>query len=143
MFKSINLLINVIIVISLLQVLRKLVQSFITKMPDLEWTYPMLILLGMAFILEVWRWRLGYKIMWQYFNFRDRIVFFIALTEVMLLLGIIEKSQTPWIIDLLLGITGLFLGWSTIRLFGSSAMEKAIRMPLPLLQRNPNEDISH
>jgi len=34
------------------------------------------------------------------------------------------------------------LGWLIIRLFGSSEMEKAIRMPLPLLQRNANEEIS-
>ena len=141
MFKSLRLLINLLVVILLFRVLITLTESLTGKIPELEWASPMLILLGVLFIMEVWKWLLGYKAMWQYFNFRDRIVFFVYLTETMLAMAVIAKSQASWIIDLLVGLTSLFLGWLTIRLFGSFEMKKALRMPFPFLQRNPKEDV--
>lgn len=109
---------------------------------ELGWAIPMTAILNGVFILEIWISLLGYKGMWKYFESKDKIVFFFAMTVFLTLLTFTEKVQLSRGAEILITLAGLLLGWLIIHFFGSTNMKNALTLHPSMRQENSDKEES-
>lgn len=90
----------------------------------------MLSYLNGLFTIEAWALFRGRKTILQYFNFRDKVVFFFAMTEVALTLTLLKILHIPQSLEILIGFMGILFGLFLIpRFFGSPGMKEVFSKP--------------
>ncbi len=108
----------------------KLIPKIFTEANDLEWAIPAMAILSALFILEAWILLRGRKIILYYLSVRDKVVFFLALTVILLALSLSERMHLPRSINILIDLIGLLLGWLIVRFFGSKNMKEVLSNPI-------------
>lgn len=104
----------------------KIFQVLFLQYSGLEWAIPSIAIVSASLISEAWMSLRGRKTVWQYFNARDKVVFFFAMTVFLLFLTVPERLQLTSKAGFLIGLIGLFLGWLLVRRFGSPGMKEVM-----------------
>jgi hypothetical protein len=104
----------------------KIFQVLFLQNSGLEWAIPAFAILSASLISEAWMSLRGRKTVWQYFNARDKVVFFFAMTVFLLFLTFPERMQLTSRAGFLIGLVGLLLSWLLVRHLGSPGMKEVM-----------------